>query len=330
MATPSVLALESVGRKRRCQPEGSGHVGERGSRGTVRELGERYGVRRIRVFGSTARGEARQDSDIDLLVEYQPGHGGLRLRRVLRADRASPRPESGRGDGAEPAPDDSGESARPGRVAVSAPERDEGLYLADIRGAVERILRYTSGGRDEFFADPMRQDAVIRNLEVMGEAVRKVSDETREAHPDLPWRQMAATRDRVIHGYFTVDLEIVWEIVEDELPRLRDVLSRARARDPCRRPGIAPDPRAHSFRTELSHTHSLGPDAVAPKSLYTSDMLTPSQRTESEGARDRSHALALSHRGAAWRRGHGGGLPCPRREAGAGRCRQGSPGRIPG
>ena len=105
-------------------------------------------------------------------------------------------------------------------------ERDERLYLTDIRDAVERILQYTSGGRDEFFADPMRQDAVIRNLEVMGEAVRKVSDETREAHPEVPWRQMAATRDRVIHGYFTVDLEIVWEIVETELPGLREALRR--------------------------------------------------------------------------------------------------------
>jgi uncharacterized protein with HEPN domain len=90
-----------------------------------------------------------------------------------------------------------------------AEERDEALYLADFRDAVEKILRYTSGGRDEFFADSMRQDAVIRNLEVMGEAVRKVSAETREAHPEVPWRQIAATRDRVIHGYFTVDLEIV-------------------------------------------------------------------------------------------------------------------------
>jgi hypothetical protein len=61
-----------------------------------------------------------------------------------------------------------------------AEERDEALYLADIRDAVEKILRYTSGGRDEFFADSLLQDAVIRNLEVMGEAVRKVSTETRE------------------------------------------------------------------------------------------------------------------------------------------------------
>lgn len=69
-----------------------------------------------------------------------------------------------------------------------AEEQNERLYLADIRDAVEKILRYTSQGRDEFFADPMRQDAVIRNLEVMGEAVRKISDETREAHPAVPWR----------------------------------------------------------------------------------------------------------------------------------------------
>jgi uncharacterized protein with HEPN domain len=105
-------------------------------------------------------------------------------------------------------------------------ERDEALYLADIRDAVGKILRYTSGGRDEFFSDSMRQDAVIRNLEVMGEAVRKVSTETREAHPEVPWRQIAATRDRVIHGYFTVDLEIVWEIVATELPRLREALTQ--------------------------------------------------------------------------------------------------------
>jgi uncharacterized protein with HEPN domain len=107
-----------------------------------------------------------------------------------------------------------------------AEERDEALYLEDIRDAVEKILRYTSGGRDEFFSDSMRQDAVIRNLEVMGEAVRKVSTDTREAHPEVPWRQIAATRDRVIHGYFTVDLEIVWEIVETELPRLRQALTQ--------------------------------------------------------------------------------------------------------
>ncbi len=104
-------------------------------------------------------------------------------------------------------------------------ERDERLYLADMRDAVDRILRYTLGGRAAFFADPMVQDAVIRNLEVMGEAVRQVSATTRSAHPEVPWRQIAGTRDRVIHGYFTVDLEIVWEIVAMELPPLQKHLA---------------------------------------------------------------------------------------------------------
>lgn len=101
------------------------------------------------------------------------------------------------------------------------PERDERLYLDDIVHAIDRILTYTSDGRDAFFADPRTQDAVIRNLEIVGEAIRGVSPHTREAHPDVPWKQIAGTRDRVIHGYFTVDLEIVWEIVEKELMELR-------------------------------------------------------------------------------------------------------------
>ena len=61
---------------------------------------------------------------------------------------------------------------------------------------------------------------MIRNLEVIGEAIRGVSPATRAAHPEVPWKQIAGTRDRVIHGYFTVDLEIVWEIVEKELAEL--------------------------------------------------------------------------------------------------------------
>jgi len=71
----------------------------------------------------------------------------------------------------------------------------------------------------------MMQDAVVRNVEIMGEAVRKVSEATRSAHPEIPWRKIAGTRDRVIHGYFQVDLEIVWEIVESELPALRERIS---------------------------------------------------------------------------------------------------------
>ena len=102
------------------------------------------------------------------------------------------------------------------------PKRNEKLYLTDILDAIDRILEYTSGGRTAFMENPMVQDAVVRNLEILGEAVRGVSPTTREAHPEIPWRKIAGTRDRVIHGYFRVDLDIVWEIVEKELHPLRD------------------------------------------------------------------------------------------------------------
>lgn len=101
------------------------------------------------------------------------------------------------------------------------PERDERLYLDDIANAIARILTYTSDGREAFFADTRTQDAVIRNLEIIGEAIRGILPATREAHPEIPWKLIAGTRDRVIHGYFTVDLEIVWEIVEKELAELQ-------------------------------------------------------------------------------------------------------------
>jgi uncharacterized protein with HEPN domain len=101
-------------------------------------------------------------------------------------------------------------------------ERQETLYIADIRDAIDRILNYTVGGRKAFFMNPMIQDAVVRNIEVIGEAVRGISEPVRNAHPEIPWAKIAGTRDRVIHGYFRVDLDIVWEIVESELATLRE------------------------------------------------------------------------------------------------------------
>ena len=74
----------------------------------------------------------------------------------------------------------------------------------------------------------MIQDAVARNLEIMGEAVKHLSAPMRARHPEVPWNKIASTRDRVIHGYFRVDLDIVWEIVEKELPALKEKLAAIR------------------------------------------------------------------------------------------------------
>jgi uncharacterized protein with HEPN domain len=72
----------------------------------------------------------------------------------------------------------------------------------------------------------MTQDAVVRNLQIIGEASKKVSPETRAASPDLPWRDMAGMRDRVVHDYFGVSLDIVWDVVENHLPVLRESVQK--------------------------------------------------------------------------------------------------------
>jgi uncharacterized protein with HEPN domain len=96
--------------------------------------------------------------------------------------------------------------------------KDDRVYLAHIRDALVRIAEYTSAGREAFMADPRTQDAVVRNLEVVGEATKRVSAETRALAPDVPWKAISGMRDKLIHEYFGVNLEIVWRVVELELP----------------------------------------------------------------------------------------------------------------
>jgi uncharacterized protein with HEPN domain len=93
-------------------------------------------------------------------------------------------------------------------------------FLLHIVDACERIERYTTAGKEEFLADAMVQDAVLRNLEVIGEAVKGLSEEARADAPDIPWRQIAGLRDRLIHAYFGVDLHLVWDVVERQMPPL--------------------------------------------------------------------------------------------------------------
>lgn len=99
---------------------------------------------------------------------------------------------------------------------------DERAYLLHIRDAIERILSYTQEGRDAFLSDSMIQDAVLRNMEILGEASKRVSTPLREQAPDIPWREMAGMRDKLIHDYFGVDLSLVWDVVAAELPAARD------------------------------------------------------------------------------------------------------------
>ena len=105
--------------------------------------------------------------------------------------------------------------------------KDDRLYLGHILEAVERILLYATDGEARFRSDVRTQDAIIRNLQVMGEAVKKLSAETRGAHPDIPWKDIAGMRDRVVHDYFGVSLDIVWDVAVNHIPPLLDKLRRA-------------------------------------------------------------------------------------------------------
>jgi uncharacterized protein with HEPN domain len=99
--------------------------------------------------------------------------------------------------------------------------KDERIFLGHVRDAIRDLDEYASVGRDVFMADRMRQDAVIRKLEIIGEAVKQISEATRQRHPEIPWKQIAGMRDRLTHVYFGVDLGLVWRVVERDLHALQ-------------------------------------------------------------------------------------------------------------
>jgi uncharacterized protein with HEPN domain len=103
--------------------------------------------------------------------------------------------------------------------------KDERVYLGHIRDAINDIKTYASVGEAAFLVDRMRQDAVIRKLEIIGEAVKRLSDETRARQPKIPWKQIAGMRDRLTHDYFGVDLGLVWRVVERDLQMLDTAIS---------------------------------------------------------------------------------------------------------
>lgn len=102
--------------------------------------------------------------------------------------------------------------------------KDDRLYLVHIMERIRRREEYTAGGHETFLSSPLHQDAVCRNLEVIGEAAKNISDRMKEAHPEIPWRRIAGLRDLLIHRYMGVDLEEVWNIVARDLPELKERL----------------------------------------------------------------------------------------------------------
>lgn len=100
-------------------------------------------------------------------------------------------------------------------------KRGDKDHLADIQEALEKIQRYIEGYTfEQFVQDSKTQDAVIRNLEIIGEAAKMVSAPLKKRYPEIPWKAMAGVRDRLIHHYFGIDYETVWRIITRELPEI--------------------------------------------------------------------------------------------------------------
>ncbi|HEY6458874.1 MAG TPA: DUF86 domain-containing protein [Polyangiaceae bacterium] len=102
------------------------------------------------------------------------------------------------------------------------------LYVEDMVEAVRRVTQYSAGlTREAFMADAKTVDAVVRNLEILGEAAKHVSDATRVQHPAIEWRRIAGLRDILAHDYFGIDEDILWDVVANKVPALKPLLERA-------------------------------------------------------------------------------------------------------
>ena len=140
----------------------------RAKRAEILAVASRHGARKVRVFGSVARGDDDGASDVDILVEMEP-------RERLR----------------------------------------------DILEAIERIERYASRGREAFGSDELIQTWFVRHLAPLGEAARALPEEVRGLAPEVPWSRIVGMRHVLVHDYFGIDLDLVWDAVERDVPALR-------------------------------------------------------------------------------------------------------------
>jgi uncharacterized protein with HEPN domain len=106
-------------------------------------------------------------------------------------------------------------------------KRGDSESIRDIREAVRRIDIYLEGLKyDEFIQDIKSQDAVVRNLEIIGEAAKNISNGLKKKHPDVPWKELAGLRDRLIHQYFGINFDIVFQIAKEELPPINQKIEK--------------------------------------------------------------------------------------------------------
>jgi uncharacterized protein with HEPN domain len=106
-------------------------------------------------------------------------------------------------------------------------KKDDSIYMEHIMSSLDKITSYISGhNQQSFLESDQTQDAVIRQLEVIGEATKRISKETSERNSDIPWSDMAGMRDKLIHDYIDVDLWVVWTTASNDVPELKALLEK--------------------------------------------------------------------------------------------------------
>ncbi len=105
--------------------------------------------------------------------------------------------------------------------------REYKAYLRDIYDATRKIEKYVEGiSFEDFESNELIQDAVIRNLEIIGEAVKNLPENVKSKYPDIEWKRIGGLRDILIHAYFGVDVEVVWDIVKNKVPQLKEKIGK--------------------------------------------------------------------------------------------------------
>lgn len=111
-----------------------------------------------------------------------------------------------------------------------APVREWRFYLDDMIGFAGKVIAYTDGfNQASFVASGLNYDATVRNLELIGEAATNIPDEIRQRYPQIHWRLVVATRNRLIHGYLGIDNDTLWSIIQTDVPALLDELHKLRS-----------------------------------------------------------------------------------------------------
>ncbi|OIF89513.1 hypothetical protein A7M93_21690, partial [Acinetobacter baumannii] len=193
-------------------------------------LRERYGVKELGVFGSYLRGEQRQDSDLDLLVDFEKDISlwdvmeleeflserlGVRVDLIMKSSlKFRPHTAEKILKSYVPVVENWKDIIRQKEM----PKRDYREYIKDILQECEFVRKYTQGIEyEDFLESDLLRHAVVRALEVIGEAVKNLPNELLEKYPQIEWKRVKGMRDRLAHAYFGVDYELLWKVVKEEL-----------------------------------------------------------------------------------------------------------------